>query len=84
MFTKSKIILSCIYSSSVTTSLSGHEYNLETDRRHHRSRRGFFDGVKFKLAAPAMDWDMKIGPSECGASFGLSVKNALNLKIGNI
>ncbi|VDI70196.1 Hypothetical predicted protein [Mytilus galloprovincialis] len=48
---------------------------------HHRSRRGFWEGLKFKLAAPAVNWQKRIGNAALGASFGVIMENYLDLLI---
>ena len=50
--------------------------------QHHRSKRGFFEGIEFQLKSPSKDWHKILGGEECGASFGLTIKNVLDLKIG--
>lgn len=51
---------------------------------HQRSRRSVWDGLKFKLEAPSVDWRKHIGSSALGASFGVIMLNLLDLAIGNL
>ncbi|XP_033637723.1 uncharacterized protein LOC117298529 [Asterias rubens] len=46
-----------------------------------RVRRGFWEGIEFHLASPAIQWEKLIGSSKTGAQFGLTVRNALDIKI---
>ncbi|KAI8485720.1 hypothetical protein Bbelb_365540 [Branchiostoma belcheri] len=46
-----------------------------------RTKRGFFEDITFLLSAPGVDWKRIIGSSTIGASFGVTVKNGLDLKI---
>ncbi|KAK3101652.1 hypothetical protein FSP39_005219 [Pinctada imbricata] len=62
--------------SSVITPLNN--VNLEL---HHRSKRGFWDGVEFRLEAPSVDWRKILGSEDIGASFGVIMINLLDLKI---
>ncbi|VDI41391.1 Hypothetical predicted protein [Mytilus galloprovincialis] len=48
---------------------------------HNRYRRGFWEGLEFRLAAPSVDWQMKVGTTALGASFGVVIENYLDLKI---
>ena len=63
-------------------------YSNITTVEHQRMRRSLKDvlgriwkGFEFKLATPSMDWQKQIGGSSLGASFGLIIKNELDLKI---
>jgi hypothetical protein len=49
---------------------------------HLRSRRSVWDGLKFRLEAPSVDWRKHIGSSSIGASFGVIMLNLLDLAIG--
>ncbi|KAL5015117.1 hypothetical protein ScPMuIL_009387 [Solemya velum] len=49
---------------------------------HHRGKRALFDGIKFDLVAPGVDWRKMIGSTTIGASFGVVMENGLHLKIG--
>ena len=47
------------------------------------SKRGIFDlELKFKLEAPGVDWQKKIGSESIGASFGIIMENLMDLRIG--
>jgi hypothetical protein len=47
-------------------------YGTEVDiQMHHRSKRGFWDGLEFKLSTPSVDWQKKVGTQALGASFGV-------------
>ncbi|XP_046562967.1 uncharacterized protein LOC124271858 [Haliotis rubra] len=48
---------------------------------HDRHRRGIFDKLKFTLASPDVDWVKMIGSTTIGASFGLTMSNALDFQI---
>lgn len=50
---------------------------------HERSRRSVWDGLKFRLEAPSVDWRKHIGTTDIGASFGVIMLNFLDLGIGN-
>ena len=50
---------------------------------HSRKRRGFWEGIEFDLASPAVDWQMMLGSKKIGASFGIIILNTLTLKIGS-
>ncbi|XP_072033446.1 LOW QUALITY PROTEIN: uncharacterized protein [Amphiura filiformis] len=63
--------LSTASNGSVSTSL----------QQHHRSKRGLFDGIHFQLKSPSYDWQKRVGGPKCGGSFGLTVRNILDLKI---
>ncbi|XP_035662464.1 uncharacterized protein LOC118406510 [Branchiostoma floridae] len=55
-----------------------------TDLGHSRGKRGLadlFDPILFKLQSPACDWKKIIGSEDIGASFGLIIKNGLDLNI---
>lgn len=49
---------------------------------HQRSRRSVWDGLKFRLEAPSVDWRKHIGTTDIGASFGVIMMNLLDLAIG--
>ena len=56
---------------------------------HGRVRRGVMDlvarvwkGFHFDLKTPSVDWQKKIGGSALGASFGLVLKNSIDIAIG--
>lgn len=56
---------------------------VDLESGHLRSRRSVWDGLKFRLEAPSVDWRKFIGTSAIGASFGLIMMNLLDLQIGN-
>ena len=64
---------------SISTSL---EQRDRSKRGIDVSVGGFFEGLNFKLSSPSYDWKKETGGQECGATFGLTVKNVLDLKIG--
>ena len=46
------------------------------------SKRGILSfEFKFKLEAPGVDWQKKIGSSAIGASFGIIMENLLDLRL---
>ncbi|KAK3102203.1 hypothetical protein FSP39_009587 [Pinctada imbricata] len=47
----------------------------------HRSKRGIWDGIEFRLEAPSVDWRKMLGSEKVGASFGVIMINVLDLKI---
>lgn len=49
---------------------------------NQRAKRGFFDGLHFRLQAPGVDWRKLLGSEDVGASFGIIIENYLDLKIG--
>ena len=51
---------------------------------HHRYKRGFWDGIEFKLSTPSVDWQKKTGTRALGASFGVILENYLDIKIGKL
>ena len=51
---------------------------------HHRYKRGFWEGIEFKLSVPSVDWQKKVGTKALGASFGVILENYLDLKIGKL
>lgn len=55
---------------------------LDLSQGHHRSRRSIWDGLKFKLEAPSVDWQKLIGSKSIGASFGVIMMNLLDLVVG--
>ncbi|XP_076116682.1 uncharacterized protein LOC143084161 [Mytilus galloprovincialis] len=48
---------------------------------NQRAKRGFFDGLHFRLQAPGVDWRKLLGSEDVGASFGIIIENYLDLKI---
>nr|KAG5704727.1 hypothetical protein BaRGS_005183 [Batillaria attramentaria] len=51
---------------------------------HHRQRRaanGLFDPIELFIQSPSVDWQKQLGSSKIGASFGLTIKNELDVKI---
>ena len=42
------------------------------------------DGIRVKIEPPGVDWKKTIGTTNIGASFGLTVRNILDLKLGNL
>ncbi|XP_033637389.1 uncharacterized protein LOC117298318 isoform X2 [Asterias rubens] len=46
-----------------------------------RVRRGFWEGLHFKLPSPAFQWKKLIGSPKTGALFGLTIRNELDIKI---
>ena len=49
---------------------------------HHRSKRGIFKDINFRLQAPSVDWRKLLGSESVGAAFGVIMYNMLDLKIG--
>ena len=67
---------------------SASRYGNVTDVDHVRIKRGIIDTIKriwkgfhWKLETPSMDWSKAIGGSKLGASFGLIIKNFLEIDI---
>ena len=56
---------------------------VDLESGHLRSRRSVWDGLKFRLEAPSVDWRKFIGTSAIGGSVGLVMMNLLDLQIGN-
>ncbi|KAK3589057.1 hypothetical protein CHS0354_008707 [Potamilus streckersoni] len=51
-------------------------------QNHPISERGILDeGLKFRLEAPSVDWQKRLGTNDIGASFGLIMVNLFDLKI---
>ncbi|KAK3612510.1 hypothetical protein CHS0354_024481 [Potamilus streckersoni] len=52
---------------------------------HHRDRRSLMNFMKlnlhFHLEAPGVDWRKELGTKDMGASFGIILKNMLDIKI---
>lgn len=55
---------------------------IDLTSNHQRSRRSVWDGLKFRLEAPSVDWRKHIGTTDIGASFGVIMMNLLDLAIG--
>ncbi|XP_078660674.1 uncharacterized protein LOC144905141 [Branchiostoma floridae x Branchiostoma belcheri] len=52
------------------------------NKRHHsRLKRGIFDGIKFQLKLPGYEWNKQVGSEKIGASFGLTIRNIMDLEI---
>ncbi|XP_076472269.1 uncharacterized protein LOC143301765, partial [Babylonia areolata] len=49
---------------------------------HHRGRRALFDPIGFVIESPTVDWQKIIGSTKIGASFGLTIRNRLDILIG--
>ena len=49
---------------------------------HHRGRRALFEDFFFKLESPGVEWQKVLGSTKIGASFGLTIRNALDIKVG--
>nr|XP_022327831.1 uncharacterized protein LOC111127102 [Crassostrea virginica] len=50
-------------------------------RSHHRAQRSIWDGLRFKLEAPSVDWQKLVGSKSIGASFGVIMMNLLDLVV---
>jgi hypothetical protein len=48
---------------------------------HQRNRRGFWEGLKFLLKSPSVNWQKKLGGPVLGSSFGVIMENYLDLLI---
>ncbi|XP_066265951.1 uncharacterized protein [Branchiostoma lanceolatum] len=46
-----------------------------------RTKRGFWEGIKFDMCAPGVAWKKILGSTSIGASFGVTVANCLNFNI---
>ena len=56
--------------------------NGETYGKLSRHKRGIFDQkLDYKLAAPDVDWQKRVGSSNIGASFGVLMMNFLQLQV---
>ena len=55
---------------------------LDLNQEHHISQRSIWDGLKFRLEAPSVDWQKRVGSRSIGASFGVVMMNFLDLAIG--
>lgn len=55
---------------------------LDLNQGHHRSQRSIWDGLHFRLEAPSVDWQKRVGSKSIGASFGIVMMNFLDLAIG--
>lgn len=55
---------------------------MDLTHSHRRSRRSIWDGLKFRLEAPSVDWQKLIGSKSIGASFGVIMMNLLDLVVG--
>ena len=49
---------------------------------HDRRRRDLFEDWAIKLESPSVKWQKILGSKKIGASFGLTIKNMLDIKIG--
>ena len=49
-----------------------------------RSIEDFLKKLDFKLELPPLDWKKQVGSSSLGASFGVYMRNQMELKTGNI
>ena len=80
---QSCIFMFFIYRHPTNSSSIINPYGTEVDiQMHHRSKRGFWDGLEFKLSTPSVDWQKKVGTQALGASFGVIMENYLDLKVG--
>ena len=55
---------------------------LDITRNHHRAQRSIWDGLRFKLEAPSVNWKKLVGSKSIGASFGVTMMNLLDLVVG--
>jgi hypothetical protein len=55
---------------------------MDLTQSHRRSRRSIWDGLKFRLEAPSVDWQKLVGSKSIGASFGVIMMNLLDLVVG--
>ena len=56
--------------------------NATTSLSHHRHRRDLFEDFELLLQSPSVEWQKVFGSSQIGASFGLTIRNLLDIKIG--
>ena len=56
---------------------------LKDNRRFkRRSVSDFLKKLNFKLELPGIDWGTRVGSKNLGASFGIRMKNKMELKTG--
>lgn len=63
--------------------VADNESDDQTFGPHNREKRGFFEGLQFRLEAPSVDWRKVLGSTSLGGSFGFIMSNYLALKIGD-
>jgi hypothetical protein len=57
-------------------------YGTEVDiQMHHRSKRGFWEGLEFQLSTPSVDWRKKVGTKALGAGLSRQVLLYKNVQI---
>lgn len=85
MFHYNMIFLSfCRHSVNESSIVDRYASDIIELQGHQRHKRGFWDGLEFKLSTPSVDWQKKVGTKELGASFGIVLENYLDLKIGKL
>lgn len=68
--------------SNTSSNITPLDRDMTAVENHHRSRRGLFDSLELLLKTPSVDWQKQLGSKQIGASFGLTIKNELDIKIG--
>lgn len=76
------LLIYCRNDSNETSIIDPYASDMHFVALNQRSKRGFFEGLKFRLQAPEVDWRKLIGSEAVGASFGIKMENYLDLKIG--
>lgn len=82
-----KIYIVCNSDSSngSPNSLNPEQLGMEDITVHHRSRRSFSsDTTEYRLKSPTVEWRKMVGSTSIGASFGVTMANLMDLKIGNL
>ena len=60
-------------------------HRLRADRKFkRRSVADFLKKLNFKLELPEIDWGKKVGSGSLGATFGVRLKNKMELKTGQM
>ncbi|XP_062616046.1 uncharacterized protein LOC134277751 [Saccostrea cucullata] len=54
---------------------------MDLSNNFRRERRSIWDGLKFRLEAPGVDWRKMIGSRSIGASFGVVMMNLMDLEV---
>ena len=76
----------CLFFRWTISGVSDHPESLgiEDITAHHRSRREFSaDTTQFRKRAPTVNWRKTVGSISIGASFGVTMANLMDLKIGS-
>ena len=74
--------LTATFRSNTSTYIDPSAVDVTAVATHHRGRRDLFEDYFLKLQSPSIEWQKVLGSSKIGASFGLTIRNALDVKIG--